>query len=103
MEFELYKPYHARKKICKHSRSAREGIIFVVSMTDKLVRDANPNNFSRVQVARTIHRIIPRGILRTDVAIPRENGAHRAIKTFFVNYVGSIAHAVVKIAVASRH
>lgn len=63
-------------------------------MMDKLIRVANPNNFSRIQVARTIHRIIiPRGILRADVAIPWENGAHRAIKTFFMNYVGSAARA----------
>lgn len=92
-----------REKICMHSRAAREGITFEVSTTDGLVRDANPNNFSRAQVACIIHGI-PRGILRADVAIARENGAHRAIKTFFVNFVNvsSAACAVVKITVTLR-
>lgn len=51
------------------------------SLDDRLVRDVNPNNFSRAQVACIIHGI-PRGILRADVAIARENRGTPRYKNF---------------------
>jgi len=97
-------PCVGKKNLHAFVWSPHEGIIFKVLTTDGLiwVRNANPDNYSWAQVLHIIRGIIPRGIL-VRMSQSREKTGHRAIKTFFMNYVGSATRAVVKIAVAPRH